>query len=45
MSEVTKCVAIVTNGIVTAIMMVVAPSLSPAAIISFGVIIFIVARN
>lgn len=45
MSEVTKCVAIATSGIVTVVMMVVAPSLSPMAILVFGVITFIVARN
>lgn len=45
MSETTKCVAIVTSGVVTAVMMVVAPSISPMAILVFGVITFIVARN
>jgi hypothetical protein len=45
MSEVTKCVAIVTSSVVTAVMMVVAPSVSPMAMLAFGVITFIVARN
>lgn len=45
MSDMTKCVAIITSGIVTAVMMVVAPNVSPMAIFTFGVITFIVARN
>jgi hypothetical protein len=45
MSEITKCVTIITSGIVTAVMMVVTPDVSPMAILVFGVITFIVARN
>lgn len=45
MSETTKCVTIIASGMVTAVMMVVAPDLSPMAMLVFGVITFIVARN
>lgn len=45
MSETTKCVTIITSGIVTIAMMIAVPDLSPMAIIVFGVIILIVARN
>ena len=45
MSEITKCVAIIASGIVTAITMVVAPDVSPMAILVFGVITFVVVVN
>ena len=45
MSEVTKCVVVITSGVVTAVMMIVSPDVAPFGILLFGVVTFIIARN
>ena len=45
MSETTKCVTIITGSIVTIAMMIAMPDVSPMAVLAFGAITLIVARN